>query len=71
LRNENAVVFMRHQMPAFEALRQATNDARNAPTPPQHDGGDLPTKPRELAELHAQGVLSDNEFEAAKRRLIG
>ncbi|HYE29201.1 MAG TPA: SHOCT domain-containing protein [Allosphingosinicella sp.] len=34
-------------------------------------GGDLASQIREMAALHAQGVLTDEEFASAKRRLIG
>ena len=32
---------------------------------------DLVSKIQELAQLHQQGILSDDEFAAAKRRLLG
>jgi hypothetical protein len=34
-------------------------------------GDDLVAKIQELAQLHQQGILSDQEFAAAKQRLIG
>ncbi|MCD9622912.1 SHOCT domain-containing protein [Rhabdothermincola salaria] len=41
-----------------------------APAPPA--GGDDPiAKLKELAELKAQGLLSDDEFAAAKAKLLG
>ena len=44
-----------------------------APPPqaaPADDGPDL-DKLRELADLHAQGILSDEEFAAAKAKELG
>jgi putative oligomerization/nucleic acid binding protein len=41
--------------------------------PPAPAGGDVPgwlSQLRELAQLHDQGVLSDEQYEAAKRRAI-
>jgi uncharacterized membrane protein len=39
------------------------------PAPP--DGGDGVDRLRELATMHAQGQLTDEEFAAAKRKLLG
>lgn len=49
------------------AVQQAPPPA--APTPTEED----PTvaKLKQLAELHAQGVLTDEEFSAAKAKLLG
>lgn len=41
-----------------------------APSPPA-DGGDLPAKLAQLAELHGSGALNDDEYSAAKARLLG
>jgi uncharacterized membrane protein len=43
------------------------------PTPPPapRDGGDRVDRLRELATMHAQGQLTDEEFAAAKRKLLG
>lgn len=42
------------------------------PTPPERrDGGGDVDRLRELATLHAQGQLTDEEFAAAKRKLLG
>ena len=73
--NENAVVFTKKQMPEFEGLklaideaRRAREDAQYAPVPQQPSG--LAAELANLAALRAQGVLSDQEFDAAKARLI-
>jgi hypothetical protein len=45
-----------------------------APTPPpptERGGGDLVGTLRELADLHASGALSDDEFERAKAKVLG
>jgi hypothetical protein len=34
-------------------------------------GDDLVAKIQELAQLHQQGILSDDEFTAAKQKLLG
>ena len=41
------------------------------PPPPAPAQDDLTTQLQRLADLHAQGVLSDEEFAGAKSRLIG
>lgn len=41
-----------------------------APAPAAGPGDDLVSKINELAQLHAQGILSDEEFSAAKMRLL-
>ncbi len=41
---------------------------QQAPPPPEDDGT---AKLQELAQLHAQGVLTDEEFAAAKAKALG
>jgi hypothetical protein len=41
-----------------------------APQAPAPTGDDLTTKLQNLAQLHAQGVLTDEEFAAAKAKLL-
>ena len=43
--------------------------AQQAPPPQPED--DASTKLQELAQLHAQGVLTDEEFAAAKAKALG
>jgi len=38
---------------------------------PAAGGDDLVAKIQELAQLHQQGILSDDEFAAAKQKLLG
>jgi len=75
--NENAVVVTRAQAAAFEPMRKALESAiaeqhQVTPTVPSAvpEPG-LAAQIRELGELHEAGVLSDDEFTAAKGRLIG
>lgn len=43
----------------------------NAPPPPQQPaGGDVVGQLKELAELRAQGVLTDEEFARQKARIL-
>jgi hypothetical protein len=67
--NENAVVFARGQQSEFEALRDAVEAALGQP----RDGGEpgLAEQLAQLGELHRTGVLSGEEFAAAKRKLLG
>jgi hypothetical protein len=72
-KDENSVVFTKKQQPAFETLRAALEQAiadrhTPAPAPPAASVADELGK---LAQLHQQGVLSDQEFAAEKRRLLG
>jgi hypothetical protein len=41
-----------------------------APAAPAGGGDDMMTKLQQLATLHAQGILSDEEFAAAKAKLL-
>lgn len=41
-----------------------------APPPPAAPGGDLLAELEKLAQLHAAGVLTDDEFSAAKAKLL-
>lgn len=70
-KDENSVVFTKKQQPQFEALRAALEQAiasQHAPAAPAPSVADELAK---LAELHQQGVLSDQEFAAQKARLLG
>ncbi len=53
------------QMAAQQGYAQA------APSPQPTDGNDMIEKLKELASLHDAGVLTDNEFTAAKAELLG
>ena len=60
--------------------QQAPQQAEAAPPPPQYAEPPAPAAPpeddsmarlTELAQLHTQGVLSDDEFTAAKAKILG
>ena len=43
----------------------------NAPGPPPAQGQDTVEQIKQLADLHAQGILTDEEFAAQKAKLLG
>jgi hypothetical protein len=45
--------------------------SKKAPPPPAAEAPDVAARLKELADLHATGALTDQEFEAAKRSLLG
>lgn len=58
-----------------QAQQQAAAAAAPPPPPPApaaaSGGDDLVSRLNELAQLKAQGILSEAEFEAAKAKLLG
>ena len=54
---------------AEDAQQYQQQQAQYAPAPPPEE--DSSAKLQELAQLHAQGVLTDEEFAAAKAKLLG
>ncbi|HEY2088586.1 MAG TPA: DUF4429 domain-containing protein [Mycobacterium sp.] len=74
VQDENSVVFTRQQMPAFEKIRAAIDGAIAASHAPAAAAAapapDLGTQIANLSQMHQTGVLSDEEFAAAKSRLI-
>ncbi|MFI6979327.1 DUF4429 domain-containing protein [Embleya sp. NPDC050154] len=79
-KNENAVIVTKKTEPAFLAIRTAVEQAiaeqHQAPAAspaaaPPAPANDMASQFRQLAELHAAGVLTDDEFTAAKGRLLG
>lgn len=73
--DENAVIFSRSQMPAFEKLRADLEGfiaahfagARRPVAPPV---ADVPAQIQQLAALRDQGVLTEEEFAAKKAELL-
>ncbi len=57
-----------YQQGAADAQAQQPQYAAPAPQVPAQD--DLTAKLQQLADLHAQGVLTDEEFSAAKVKLL-
>lgn len=55
--------------------KYAAQEAANAPAPaaaaPAAPEEDQTTQLKKLADLHAQGVLTDDEFSAAKAKVLG
>lgn len=55
---------------AAQAVANAQAAAPAAPAAAPAAGDDLMAKLTQLAQLHAQGILSDDEFTAAKAKLL-
>lgn len=51
--------------------QDAQQYAQQAPPPPAEPEDDSSEKLQNLAQLHAQGVLTDEEFAAAKAKILG
>ena len=71
--DENSVVFTTKHQAAFEQLRDAVNQAiatQHTPTQAAQPAG-IADQLAKLADLHAQGVISVEEFEAGKKRILG
>jgi hypothetical protein len=54
-----------------QAPQQAAPAAAAAPPPPAPAPDDQTAKLQELAQLNKQGVLTDEEFAAAKAKVLG
>lgn len=59
----------RRQAAKYDQPEQAPQQAAPAPAAPEQD--EQITKLQELAQLNKQGVLSDEEFAAAKAKVLG
>lgn len=46
-------------------------NAPGAPPPPAAQGNDVVEQLKQLADLHSQGILTDDEFAAQKAKLLG
>jgi hypothetical protein len=62
---------MRNQEQQAEAAAYEQQYAAPAPQPPPPVEDALGDQLTKLAQLHSQGALSDEEFQAAKRQLLG
>ena len=60
--------YNRHLQERFEATRRV---APPIPTDADPPGRDTLTELKDLAQLHASGALDDEEFAAAKAKLLG
>jgi Short C-terminal domain len=50
---------------------QDSQQAQQAPAPPPAPEDDATAQLQNLANLHAQGVLTDEEFAASKAKILG
>lgn len=73
--DENSVIFSKKQMPAFDELRAAIEQAladRGRPAAPVSPASpDHLAQLKQLGELRDAGILSDEEFEAKKAEILG
>ncbi len=69
-RAENAITFTANYKERMKAVAEIIRSKINQPTADLSDKGDLVRQLRELAELRSQGILNDEEFEAAKKKLL-
>jgi len=51
--------------------QDAQQYAQEAPPPPPQPEDDATAQLQDLAQLHTQGVLTDEEFAAAKAKILG
>lgn len=68
--DENSLTFLAGASKNFEAIRDAI-EAAMLGTQPGSQTGSQTAELTQIAALHAQGVLSDEEFKAAKQQLLG
>jgi hypothetical protein len=63
------------QQPQYEEQQPPPQEQDAAPPPPPPAaapaGGDLVAQLKQLGELHTQGAITDEEFTAAKAKLLG
>lgn len=59
------------QLAEMQAQQAAAAAAAAAPAPAPAGGDDMMAKLTQLAELHSSGILSDEEFAAAKAKVLG
>lgn len=64
--DENSVLFDKKDYPAAQAIQKYILEYKSKPQAP-----DSADEIKKLAGLHAQGVLTDEEFAAKKKQLLG
>lgn len=71
--DENSVIVMKKHAPAFDELRAAVEAAIVEQHAPREVAAPVSgaAEVAHLAELHASGVLTDEEFTAAKAKALG
>jgi len=69
MRNENTIMFNSKHQPEFEAIKNEIEKRINnpAPNPTFSSIGDL----EKLAELRDKGVITQEEFQAKKKQILG
>ena len=67
--DENAVTFRSHEQAGFENVKRVVEE-RMAELNEEKPSTDTASELEKLANLYAQGVLSDEEFAQAKRRVL-
>jgi Domain of unknown function (DUF4429)/Protein of unknown function (DUF2510)/Short C-terminal domain len=71
--DENSVVFIKKQMPAFQLLREQVEGAiaqRGRPSSPAAAAAGPLEQLKQLGELHDAGVVTDEEFTAKKTSIL-
>jgi hypothetical protein len=76
---DQAIAYNRAEGYAQGAYQQAPAPVQQAPAPapqapaaaPPADAPDAASQIKQLAELHDQGILTDEEFTAKKKQLLG
>ena len=77
LRDETTVIFDKRSQPEFEELKRRIDAVRNSATLPEEE----PAQPspaawgldelERLASFHQRGIITDAEFEAKKKEILG
>jgi hypothetical protein len=67
--SQQDIAAMQEQMAAMQA-QQAQQSVAAAGPPPSAAGTDMMAQLNQLSQLHTQGVLNDEEFAAAKAKLL-
>ena len=73
-KDENSVIFVKKQMPDFDALRSQVEQAivaRHRPATPSPSTPDNLVQLKQLGELRDSGILSEDEFAAKKAEILG
>jgi|GEM_PF-667100 hypothetical protein len=75
-RDENTIMFSPRQQPAFETIKAAIEERMhqsreaNTQAPPQTQSIDYAGQIQKLADLRAQQILTEEEFQSKKRELL-
>ena len=68
--DENTVIFSARQQSAFERIKEHIDSFRDAPHEPSRSSTDIDDLER-LAALKDRGIITESEFEAKKRQILG